>query len=62
MSPDHPDEDRLKSRTAPAPQSDDTLSPGNVARDREETSRSERAGDGTPTGPVTSPPVDPEQT
>jgi len=56
------DRDRLTSDEAPAPGSDDALSPGNVVRDRARESRTERAGDGTPTGPVTSPPVDPEKT
>ncbi|MGH7390667.1 MAG: hypothetical protein ACREM3_14595 [Candidatus Rokuibacteriota bacterium] len=52
----------LASEGAPAPGSDDTLSPGNIVRQRAEESRTERLGDGTPTGPVTSPPVDPEKT
>lgn len=53
---------RLASDQAPAPASDDALTPGNVIRERARESRTERLGDGTPTGPFTSPPVDPEQT
>lgn len=53
---------RLASDQAPAPASDDALTPGNVIRERARESRTERLGDGTPTGPFTSPPVDPERT
>ncbi len=53
---------RLASEHAPAPASDDALTPGRVIRDNARKSRTERLGDGTPTGPVTSPPVDPERT
>jgi hypothetical protein len=45
---------------APAPDAEDQLSPGKIVRDRERSSRTERIGDSTPTGPATSPPVDPE--
>jgi hypothetical protein len=45
---------------APAPETEDQLSPGKVVRDLQRSSRSERLGDNTPTGPATSPPVDPD--
>jgi len=53
---------QLASEQAPAPASDDALSPGNVIRENAENSRTERLGDGTPTGPIASPPVDPRRT
>jgi len=52
---------RLASEHATAPGSDDALSPGNVIRRRAAESRTERIGDGTPTGPFTSPPVEREK-
>lgn len=45
---------------APAPDAEDQLSPGKVVRDLQRSSRSERLGDSTPTGPATSSPVDPD--
>jgi hypothetical protein len=45
---------------APAPKTEDQLSPGKVVRDLQRSSRSERLGDSTPTGPATSSPVDPD--
>lgn len=49
-----------KAATPPAPDAEDQLSPAKVLRDNALTSRSERPGDNTPTGPATSPPVDPD--
>jgi HSP20 family protein len=57
------DLDRLSGDAAPATRTpaarhEDDLTPGKITRDRVESSRSERIGDGTPAaGPVTSPPV-----
>ncbi len=51
---------REKAASPPAPDAEDRLSPAKVLRDNALTSRSERQGDSTPTGPATSPPVDPD--
>jgi hypothetical protein len=39
---------------------EDQLSPGKLLGDHARMSRSERIGDNTPTGPASSPPVDPD--
>lgn len=39
---------------------EDQLSPGKLLSDLAKCSRSERIGDNTPTGPASSPPVDPD--
>jgi len=39
---------------------EDQLSPGKLLSDLARSSRSERIGDNTPTGPASSPPVDPD--
>jgi hypothetical protein len=51
---------KRKDHDEPAPQTEDQLSPGKLVRDLQRSSRSERLGDSTPTGPATSSPVDPD--
>jgi len=65
MSDDHSTSEKPTAPRPPEPPErpvEDALSPAKERRDRAMESRSERVGDGTPIGPETSPPVDPDST